>query len=83
MADPVTIQALTESVQAVSGFIDAIKDLAVSLLTGIASVIASSALIAKYMPPPEGNTLLAKVHKLINSWAQNSGHAANAEKVCR
>ncbi|MGZ4955301.1 MAG: hypothetical protein ACXV8Q_09315 [Methylobacter sp.] len=79
-ADPSTIQAATDIVNAGSALISAMQGFVVQLLTSAAAVIAGSAVIAKYLPPPEQPGFLSKLHKIINAAGQNAGYAANARK---
>lgn len=79
MTDITSIIAITNSVSSLSNLIDAVQDLVVSTISGLTAVISASAVIAKYMPPPSGPGLLAAIHKIINSCAQNAGYAENAK----
>ncbi len=81
MAGPETIQAATDVVNAGSAFIAALQGFIVNLLASAASVIAASAVVAKYMPPPNQPGFLSKLHKLINAAAQNAGYASNKDKA--
>lgn len=78
--DPSTIQTATDVVSAGSALISAVQNFIVQLLTSAAAVIAASAIVAKYMPPPDRPGILSWLHKMINAAGQNAGHAANATK---
>lgn len=41
------------------------------------AIVAISAFAAKHLPPPENPGLMAKIHKVINLFGQNSGYAEN------
>lgn len=70
LAVTLTLQNLTALVTAVQGFV-------VQIATSAAAVMGACAVIAKYLPPPEQPGLMAKVHKVINTAACNSGYAEN------
>lgn len=74
------MQVITDASSGASAMIIAIKDLLINAFLGVTSVIASAAVAAKYLPPPDQPGFLSWLHRVINKLAQNSGHAANANK---
>jgi hypothetical protein len=78
MIDPISaIVATTAVVNEVSVLLTAITTVLAKLGTAAASIIAACAVIARFMPPPEPGSRLAKFYNLINTLAQNKGYAEN------
>lgn len=63
---------LIESINSASDVIDAVSNL-VPKIIGFASIAAA------FLPKPEGNGVLSKVHGYINRVAFNFKHAQNKE----
>jgi hypothetical protein len=70
------LQTATEITNGLSGLFTALS----GLLVGLSSLIGAASVIAKFLPPPEGDGFLAKFHKWVNAAAMNSGYAENNVK---
>jgi len=78
MIDPIsTIAATTAIVNETITLLNALVALLAKLGVFAASAVSVSAVIAKYLPPPEPGSKWATIYKFINAMAQNSRYAEN------
>jgi hypothetical protein len=66
------ITTLTLAINSASSLLDALVDF-------VPKVIATTAVVAAFLPPPDQDNILSKVHRIINLVAFNFKHAANKE----
>ena len=79
MSDPITaIVTATTIIDGTSAFITAVAALLTKVAASSLSVFGAAATIAKFMPPPDGDSKWARIHKWINKLGMNSGYAANS-----
>ena len=72
-----SLSLMIEIIQFTTGIMDALSAMLTSLSTLIPQIIAGASVLAAFMPPPDGESTLAKVHAAINWIAFNFKHATN------
>lgn len=66
------IDIITQSINSWSTLLD-------SLIGFVPKLIATCTMIAAFLPPPEQNSILSRLHRIMNLIAFNFGKAANKD----
>ncbi len=71
------VEALTSTLTSGANLINAASSFTTAALAFLPGLIGAAAVLAKYFPPPEPGTFLARLHRWVNVAGQNSGYAEN------
>lgn len=66
-------------IDTITNTLNALTNMNVAIVSYIPSVVGLAAIVARFLPPQDGDGFAAKAHKWINWLAQNSGYAENKQ----
>ncbi len=71
------LEALTSTLTSGADLMNAASSFTTATLAFVPGLVGAAAVLAKYFPPPEPGTFLARLHRWVNITGQNSGYAGS------